>query len=80
MLSGVENDSEISFEQLKQQFLQFHVQFARPCKVNPKRWESLSERLSHWEEIPAEKKTRIAQLMIETVKLTDNLVTIVWRV
>ena len=80
MLSGVENDSEISFEQLKQQFLQLYAQLTRPSKVNPKRWESLSERLSHWEEIPVEKKARIAQLLIETVKLTDNRVTIVWRV
>ena len=39
----------------------------------------LLDHLSHWDDIPTEKKMRIAQLMIETVKLTDNRITILWR-
>ena len=50
-----------------------------PFQISPGLWSNLSERLSRWESIPANQKIRIAQRLIETVKLSDSKVVIVWR-
>ena len=46
---------------------------------NPEQTDAVLKYLSQWERIPPEKKTQIGRLLIETVKLSEGRITVVWR-
>ncbi len=87
VLSRMENLNETASDLMKRMLQQLSTQFpaqtgreSEQCQYNPGHLESLIERISRWEEIPPSKKRQIVELLIETVKLTDGKIIIVWRI